>query len=314
MKTTAIKAWIASIALVAGGYGVIMAQEPNCSCEHNTSVSLTCTASLSAPEGTTLPNERLSDVRVSYPELHAGIGSQGAQPLLQRQEEQNPLFFFEERANWPALGISQPRTAWEYAQRGIYRQDERENIAAAVADYLKAEEDSNGRILIVESRLAYIALKEGERLGKEGNNTGAMACFDEAIERFCRVLEEAPDQQGVHFERGEAYQDKFKMTDPQDAPARQSGFDQAMQAFQCELKLAPNSQRTHFALAELFMEEGCKQILDDTQCRQGARTSLDVYLRQARWHSDTQPIRILKAQQSCGILGGNPPTDRPGCQ
>ena len=315
MKTTAIKAWIALIALMASGYGVVVAQTLDCSCERNTAVAFACTESLRAPDGTTLPNERLSDVRISYPELYSGIGSQGARPLPQNR---NPVLFFEERANWPALGIAQPRTAWEYAQRGIYRQDERENdpgsLEAAVADYLKAEEESNGRILIVESRLAYISLQEGERRAENNDETGAMQCFDEAIERFCRVLEEAPFHQGVHFERGEALKDKFDITT--DQMTRQSLFNQARQSFQCELELAPNSQRTHFALAELYMEEGCTDVFGPNPgpCQQGAITSLDVYLRQARWHSDTQPIRLLKAQMYCQDLGGARPPNRPGCQ
>ena len=88
----------------------------------------------------------------------------------------------------------------------------------------------------------------------------------------------------------------------------------AEQELKCELELAPNSQRTQYALAELFMENACAQILGATQCQTGAINALDVYLRQARWHSDTRPIRILKAQQQCQTLNGVAPADRPGCQ
>lgn len=80
----------------------------------------------------------------------------------------------------------------------------------------------------------------------------------------------------------------------------------------------PNSQVTHFALAELFyplVTAGtCTQIFSaDKDCRQEAITALDNYLRQARWHSDTRPIRILKARRLCGELGAAVPPET-GCQ
>jgi hypothetical protein len=69
--------------------------------------------------------------------LHSGIGSQGALPQLQSP---NPVFFFEAKVNWPALNIEQPRTAWEYAQRGIYRQDSLNDLEGAKADYQQSEQ------------------------------------------------------------------------------------------------------------------------------------------------------------------------------
>ncbi len=55
---------------------------------------------------------------VEYDPLYAGLDSQGGLPAPQSP---NPLFFFEEKVHWPSLRIAQPRTAWEYAPRGIYR-------------------------------------------------------------------------------------------------------------------------------------------------------------------------------------------------
>lgn len=218
------------------------------------------------------------EVKGTYPPLHAGIGSQGAQPLPQAPD---PVLFFEGKVNWPALGIAGPRTAWEYAQRGIYRQDELEDIAGAVADYLKSE-SMNDRILIVQARLGVIALKEGVRLEKAGNHAASLNQLEAAIAHFDHILEEAPFHQGIHFKRGEAYEHKHAIThDPDD-------LAKAEAAFRAELALAPNSQRTHFALAQLFRKENRLQEAID---------ALDAYLRQAKWHSDPYPFRILKARQ-----------------
>ncbi len=75
---------------------------------------------------------------------------------------------------------------------------------------------------------------------------------------------------------------------------------------------------THFDLAELLaplaLDGTCNQIFDAPfNCRQEAINSLDAYLRQARWHSDTQPLRILQARKMCQDLNGTVPAE-PGCQ
>src|SRR5439155_3552606 len=46
----------------------------------------------------------------------------------------NP-FWFEGRIDWDLLKIDQPANAWEYAQRGIHKQDDLEDTAGAIADY-----------------------------------------------------------------------------------------------------------------------------------------------------------------------------------
>ena len=46
----------------------------------------------------------------------------------------NP-FYFEGRIDWNLLKITQPSNAWEYAQRGIYKQDDLEDYTGAIADY-----------------------------------------------------------------------------------------------------------------------------------------------------------------------------------
>src|ERR1700730_61406 len=49
----------------------------------------------------------------------------------------NP-FYFEGRIDWDLLKISQPSNAWEFAQRGIYKQDDLEDVPGAIEDYRKS--------------------------------------------------------------------------------------------------------------------------------------------------------------------------------
>src|SRR5258706_5272781 len=49
----------------------------------------------------------------------------------------NP-FYFEGRIDWDLLKIDQPTNAWEFAQRGIHRQDDLEDFQGAIDDYRKA--------------------------------------------------------------------------------------------------------------------------------------------------------------------------------
>ena len=69
----------------------------------------------------------------------------------QTAQEDNPNyparnpFFFEGKIDWELLKIDQPSTAWEYMQRGIYRQDDLEDEEAAVEDYKKALEMKQSR-------------------------------------------------------------------------------------------------------------------------------------------------------------------------
>lgn len=231
---------------------------------------------------------------VEYDPLYAGLGSQGGLPLPQSP---NPLLFFEEKVHWPSLRISEPRTAWEYAQRGIYRQDDLGDLDGAKADYHQSE-TMNNRIVIVQARLGVIALYENRP--------------DEAIEHLDHVLEEVPFHEGVHLRLGKAYELKHAMDNDN------SHLVKADESFQNELKLSPNSQMAHFARAKLlapFVLNGtCSQVFGaGLDCRQAAVDSLDVYLRQARWHSDPEPYRILKARRMCVQLQGTVPAE-PGCQ
>jgi tetratricopeptide (TPR) repeat protein len=236
--------------------------------------------------------------------FHAGIGSQGGQPDPQLNPD--PTFFFEERVNWPALvrqipgcgsiapADCPPRSAWEYAQRGMYKQDELENIEAAVEDYRKSEE-MNNRIQIVQARLGVIEKREAKEREEAKDYEGAVEHAEAAIEHFDHILEEAPFHQGVPFLLGEAYEIKYKaLKELGRADDAAAALAKAEEEFKGELRIAPASQRTHLALAELFIEEG----------RDGdALPHLETYLCQAQWNSDQFPVRILKARKEREELG-----------
>ena len=236
-----------------------------------------------------------------YDPLYAGIGSQGGEPSEQKPD---PTFFFEDRVNWPALQKQipggEPRTAWEYGQRGMYKQDELEDVAGAVVDY-KTSESMNPRIQIVQARLGVIALKDAEHLEEQGQYQQAVTRLDDAIGRFDHILEESPYHQGLHYLLGEAYEAKHTALDHLgDASGSADALAKAEEEFQQELNLAPASQRTHLALAELLIGEGRNDQ---------AVQHLTVYLCQAKLHSDTVPLRILQARKEREDLTGGAALD-----
>src|ERR1700730_17391478 len=63
-----------------------------------------------------------------------GITYQTANP---NYPARNP-FYFEGRVDWDLLKIDQPSNAWEFAQRGIHKQDDLEDFAGAIDDFRKA--------------------------------------------------------------------------------------------------------------------------------------------------------------------------------
>src|SRR5258708_17686875 len=56
--------------------------------------------------------------------------------------KRNP-FYFEGRIDWNLLKIDMPSNAWDFAQRGIYRQDDLNDIQGAMADYQRSIEMNN---------------------------------------------------------------------------------------------------------------------------------------------------------------------------
>jgi hypothetical protein len=221
----------------------------------------------------------VSQFRGQYEPLYAGIDSPGAIPAPQ---DQNPRHFFEERVDWPLLNIAEPRTAWEYTQRGIHFQDDVGDVEAAMADYMRADALERGRscgpgiapvpgracLQILRARLANIYLERGE--------------YARAIDELDFILEENPLAPGLHFELAEAY-------------LGLGNQDKAIEEFEHELETQPCHQATHFELGELLLERG-----NEIEGRQ----HLTEYLQQALLHCDSFPYKILKARKLLTDHGG----------
>lgn len=213
------------------------------------------------------------------PPLYAGMDSQGARPNTQ---EPNPVLFFEAKAYWPALGIDEPRTAWEYAQRGMYRQDDLEDVTGAVEDYARALE-LNDHLLIAHARLGTIALHRGADLARtQTSSAAALTQLSEAVYRFQEVLAEQPHRAGMHRKIGDANRLRYRVTqNPADA-------DAAIQAYETELEAAPSNQHCWFQLAYLLRDRGRLQE---------AKAAIQRYLELSALHSDPYPYKILAAEK-----------------
>lgn len=221
----------------------------------------------------------VSQFRGQFSPLHAGIDSPGA---VLAPQNPNPQHFFEFRVDWPLLNISEPRTAWEYTQRGIYFQDDVGDLNAAMANYMRADELERARscapgippvpgracLQILHGRLANIYLESGQ--------------FQRAIDELDFILEENPFAPGLHFELAEAY-------------VGLGNRAKAIEEFGRELEIQPCHQATHFELGELLLEEG-----DEI----GGRQHLTEYLQQALLHCDSFPHKILKARRLLSQHGG----------
>jgi len=207
----------------------------------------------------------------------------------------NP-FYFEGRVDWDLLKIDQPSNAWEYAQRGIHKQDDLEDAQGAIDDYrqsISMNNLDNGTCQIVTSAPSGF-----------GQNTNPPPCMftvrlrlgnllmttspDEAIGLFQEVLDIDPLRLGVNALMGETY---ARMGDPSSAAA----------AYKAELALSPvtvlsnqlngdeaNNAHVHWALAGLYEKLGEPAA---------AAGELDLYLKATKWHSDTYPWRIDLARK-----------------
>src|SRR3954468_23614544 len=74
----------------------------------------------------------------SQPTVVAGQGEPVRQEVTRQNNPNYPLpnpFYFEGKVDYELLGIDQPSNAWEFAQRGIYKQDDLEDFPGAIADY-----------------------------------------------------------------------------------------------------------------------------------------------------------------------------------
>ena len=218
----------------------------------------------------------------------------------------NP-FYFEGRVDWDLLKIDQPANAWEYAQRGIHKQDDLEDFAGAIDDYGKAvalNSIDNGTCQIIT------AVTPGF-----GQNTNPPPCMftvrlrlgnllkvtnpEEAIRLFHEVLTIDPLRLGVNALIGETYA-AMAMRSEDEAIERQLR-EKAVIAYKAELELSPvtelskqltgdeaNNAHVHWALAELY---------EKMEMPEAAAMELDLYLRATKWHSDTYPWRIELARK-----------------
>jgi tetratricopeptide (TPR) repeat protein len=225
--------------------------------------------------------------------------------------KRNP-FYFEGRIDWDLLKIATPGDAWEFAQRGIHKQDDLEDIPGAIADYresLARNSLNDGTCQIVTAapvgfgqkvdpppcmftvrlRLGYL-LREDQPL--------------EAIRLFKEVLLIDPLRLEVNRLMGETL--VLMAAQAADDDSRQAALVQAVAAYQAELDLSPvtslsvkltadeaNNAHVHWALAQIYDQLGRKV--------EEAR-ELDLYLKATKWHSDTYVWRIELAKRRLARL------------
>lgn len=217
----------------------------------------------------------------------------------------NP-FYFEGRIDWELLKITQPSNAWEYAQRGIYKQDDLEDYAGAIADYKTSVSMNSlqaGSCQLVTAAAVGFGQKMDPppcmftvrlRLGNLLKTTDPNL----ALQMFQEVLTIDPLRLGVNALIGETYTGLGDSAS--NAGDREEFYLQAVAAYQAEIALSPvtalsvkltgdaaNNAHVHWALAGLYKNLGESK---------NEITELELYLKATKWHSDTYPWRIQIAQ------------------
>jgi tetratricopeptide (TPR) repeat protein len=223
----------------------------------------------------------------------------------------NP-FYFEGKVDYEKLSIASPGNAWEYAQRGIHRQDDLEDIPGAMADYresLSLNSLSDGSCQIVTSvpapdfgkldpppcmftvrlRLGYLLMRDSP---------------EEALTLFQEVLRIDPQRLEVNSLMGDA--NATSAGRARTGSERRRLYSQSIAAYQAELALSPVTQQTialtgdeannahaHWALAGIY------EKLEDPA---SAIAEYELYLKATKWHSDVYPWRIPIAQKKIAQL------------
>jgi len=245
---------------------------------------------------------------IAVPETPYGI------PASRENNSNYPMpnpFYFEGKIDYELLGIDTPQNAWEFAQRGIHKQDDLEDFEGAVTDYRQSISMNNLQngtcqlvtvspvpptlnpppcMFTVRSRLAYLLMEEDHP--------------EEAIALFQEVLQIDPLRLDVNALIGEAYMKEAEETSATNKPAL---LAKAVDAFKAELALSPvtsstaeltgdeaNNSQVHWALAEVYEE--LNRPAD-------AVSELNLYLKATKWHSDTYPWRIELAKHKIEELG-----------
>lgn len=218
----------------------------------------------------------------------------------------NP-FYFEGRVDWALLKIDQPANAWEFAQRGIHKQDDLEDTTGAIADYRQAVAMNSlekgscqvvttapvgfGQTLDPPPCMFTVRLRLANLL-KGSDPQGALRLLHE-------VTQIDPLRLGVNALMGSIYvATAASAANNQD---RQTALQQAIDAYQAELALSPvtplskqltgddaNNAHVHWALAGIY------RTLGDAV---NEASELNLYLKATKWHSDTYPWRIQLATQ-----------------
>ncbi len=257
----------------------------------------------------------------SLPPLHAGIGSPGS-VIEEGQQHENPEFFAIVKTDWPVLGIEEPRTAWEFVQRGAYYQDDLEDEEAARLDYEHALElleeiaERTGdialpeRLLQVHFRLGPIYLHRHE--------------YERAIEHFETLLHEDPELEGINREIALAFEGLAEEAlHDGDHDKAEEYFQEAYNHFAIEFDIAPTSQILLYEFGEFLLlpevgdlyevdvvafhavprldGEGNPILVDKVA---EARDYFQRYLARAVEHCDTYPFRIRKVDKRARDLGG----------
>ncbi len=208
--------------------------------------------------------------------------------------KRNP-FYFEGRVDWEILKIDQPANAWEFAQRGIHKQDDLEDIPGAVADYRRSLSLNS-----LKEGSCQLILKAPAGFGQSVDPPPCMLTVRLRLANLLKIsepgtaillLSEAaqidPLRLGVNALKGEIY-------------AGMGLSDQAITAYRAELALSPvtelskrftgdeaNNAHVHWALAGIYKR---------TEQPDQEAAELELYLQATKWHSDTYPWRIQVAR------------------
>jgi tetratricopeptide (TPR) repeat protein len=217
----------------------------------------------------------------------------------------NP-FYFEGKINWNLLKIDQPSNAWDFEQRGMYKQDDLEDTAGAIADYrqsISLNNLTNKTCQLVTTappstgQLDPAPCMFTVRLRLAGLLRASSP--QEAISFYQEVVNIDPLRLGVHTAIAEVY--SAMAAQETDATKAQSLYSQAVTEFNAELALSPvtpletqltgdeaNNAHVHWDLAEIYAK--LNQPANETN-------ELNLYLKATKWHSDTYPWRIQLAQK-----------------
>ncbi len=218
--------------------------------------------------------------------------------------KRNP-FYFEGKIDYELLGIDTPRDAWEFAQRGIHKQDDLEDMGGAMDDYRQAigmNSLDNGTCQLVTSAPVPANLSPPPCMFTVRLRLGYLLMRsrpEEAIKLFEEVLQIDPQRLEVHALIGEAYVEAASETP--DLGQKDALRQKAISVFKQELALSPvtplsirltgdeaNNAQVHWSLAEVYEAMGRKA---------DAAAELGEYLKASKWHSDTYPWRITLAEK-----------------